>query len=45
MELIKGFQSTPSDRHDELRKEISEAFKKAKETKDPESITDFLNKR
>lgn len=45
MDLIKGFQSTPSDKHDELRKEISEAFKKAKESKSPDSIVDLLNKR
>lgn len=45
MDLIKGFQSTPSDKHDELRKEISEAFKKAKENKDPTGIADLLNNR
>lgn len=45
LELVKQFRSTPQERHDDVRREISEAFKKAKENKDPTGIAELLGKR
>lgn len=43
MDLIKGFKSTPQEKHEEIRRRIEEAFKLAKDG-DPSSVADIINK-
>ena len=43
IKLIKVFQSTPLEKREALRKEIDNAFNKAK-SGDPSGIADLINK-